>query len=54
MNLNGHPIYWILKRALYGERKAPQLFNKFLHSALTELGMRNLKTEPTYYVKDGI
>ena len=39
--VNGHPIYWRLKRALDGMRKAPQLFNQFLHSVLTELGMRN-------------
>lgn len=45
------PIYWRLKKALYCMRKAPQLFNKHLDQVLKGLGMTNLKSEPTYYVK---
>ena len=53
-NATGERAYWKLSRALYGMRKAPQLFNKYLHEVLEDLGMKRLKSEPTYYVKDDL
>ena len=49
---DGVPVYWKLNKALYGLRKAPQLFNEFLSGILERFGMTRLKGEPTVFVKD--
>ena len=49
--VDGVPVFWKLKRALYGLRKAPQLFNNHLTEVLEKYGMRRLKSEPTVFVK---
>ena len=48
---DGVPVYWKLNKALYGLRKAPQLFNEFLSGVLERFGMTRLKGEPTVFVK---
>ncbi len=49
--VNGEPVYWKLGRALYGMRKAPQLFNGCLSDVLEKCGMTRLKSEPTVFIK---
>ena len=47
-------VLWRLRRALYGMRRAPKLFFNLLHEILSELGMQNLRSEPTFYFKGSL
>ncbi|CAE8639057.1 unnamed protein product, partial [Polarella glacialis] len=42
-------IVWRLKRALYGLRRAPQLFQEFLAGVLGEMGFYRLKSDPAIF-----
>ncbi len=49
--VNDEPVYWKLGRALYGLRKAPQLFNEYLSGMLEKFDTTRLKFEPTVFIK---
>ena len=45
---------WLLHKALYGLRRAPLMFYKFLRNKLEELGLRSLVGEPSIFYKKSL
>ena len=50
---NEKPIYWLLKKSLYGLKDAPRNWHIHIRDLLTKIGFKKIETEESMYTKFG-